>query len=508
MRYIYFVAILLIGVTACQKAVEPGTDINAYTWVGTDPNGGLWKPVLLTNNTEFEVAAPAAISSDEYQQELAELRSLTQNVSAEQRDVIEYWGGNALVRWNQIAQELVAKYNLPPLANADGTYPVPNQANPGVYPLFPFSNPVYAARVYAYWGAAQFDALIAAWHYKFEYNRVAPFENDGTISTLLSRQSVPSYPSEDAVIAAASREILTFMFPLEADYLNEQFEQHCNSRKWAGMNVRSDIEAGATLGKAVANKFLARARTDNMKFSVGNATQWDSLSAAAQTRYGWHWESQESPKRPPMLPFYGQVKPWCIPNVADVRPGPPPALTSPEFEVAAAELQQLSSNLTAEQRRIANFWGDGVSTYTPPGHWNRTAAELCVAAQLNPLRTARTYAYLGMALMDAGISCWDTKTYYYYPRPSQAMPGFKSLLGLPNFPGYTSGHSTFSAAAATVLGHIFPAKAAELEQQAKEASESRIYGGIHFRFDCEVGLTTGKKIGQFTRAIAEVDGAE
>jgi PAP2 superfamily len=507
MRIIYFFALVSVFF-ACNKTVEPGTDIAPYTWSGTDVNGGNWKTILLSSATEFGVNAPEATTSAAYQDELQALRALSANLNDEQRATIEHWGANGLVRWNQLAQTLAAKYNLPPVANADGTYPVPSQANPGVYPLFPFANPVYSARMYAYWGAAQFDALIATWHFKQLYNRPAPYLTATDIITALPRQNVPSYPCEDAVMAAVSRDILTFMFPLEADYLAEQYEQHCNSRKWAGMNTESDLVAGETLGKAVAAKFIARAKNDNMKNSVGNAAEWDSLASAAQTRFGWAWESQESPKRPPMLPFYGQVKPWCIPNVETVRPSAPPALNSPEFAAAVEELKDLSNNLTAEQRRIANFWGDGVSTYTPPGHWNRTAGELCIEVGLNPLRTARVYAYVNMALMDAGISCWDTKTYFFYPRPSQAIPGFKSLLGLPNFPSYTSGHSTFSAAAATVLGHIFPNKVNLLEQQAKEASESRIYGGIHYRFDCEVGLQVGKNIGQYTRAVAEADGAE
>jgi hypothetical protein len=58
---------------------------------------------------------------------------------------------------------------------------------------------------------------------------------------------------------------------------------------------------------------------------------------------------------------------------------------------------------------------------------------------------------MNMAIVDAGISCWDAKYYYHYPRPIQVIPGFKTILGTPNFPAYTSGHSTFSAAAAEVL---------------------------------------------------------
>ena len=134
-------------------------------------------------------------------------------------------------------------------------------------------------------------------------------------------------------------------------------------------------------------------------------------------------------------------------------------------------------------------------------------ADQILATKMNPIRTARTLAYVNMALADAGVSCWDTKYFYYYPRPSQAIPGLKSILGLPNFPSYTSGHSTFSAAAATVLGYIFPTQAAEFDRLAKEASESRIYGGIHYRFDCEVGLDVGKKIGNYTSAVGQKDGS-
>jgi len=84
----------------------------------------------------------------------------------------------------------------------------------------------------------------------------------------------------------------------------------------------------------------------------------------------------------------------------------------------------------------------------------------------------------------------------------------KTVTGLPNFPAYISGHSTFSSAAATILGHIIKPKATEYTAMAKEASESRIYGAIHYRSDCEKGLETGKKVGDYAIARARTDGAE
>jgi membrane-associated phospholipid phosphatase len=117
-------------------------------------------------------------------------------------------------------------------------------------------------------------------------------------------------------------------------------------------------------------------------------------------------------------------------------------------------------------------------------------------------------ALLNMALMDAAIVCWDTKYFYFNPRPSQLNPAIKTLTGVPNFPAYISGHSTFSAAAATVLGHLLPDRAAAYNAMASEASMSRLYGGIHFRSDCEVGLVVGKNVGNFAVQRARTDGAE
>ena len=97
---------------------------------------------------------------------------------------------------------------------------------------------------------------------------------------------------------------------------------------------------------------------------------------------------------------------------------------------------------------------------------------------------------------------------YFNPRPSQLDPRIKVLTGLPNFPSYISGHSTFSAAAAAILGHILPERKAAYEAMAMEAAMSRLYGGIHYRSDCEVGLTVGKNVGNYAIQRAMTDGAE
>lgn len=504
-------ALAALAFGACQKDlnVEPSLDLNQpYALTSLDANGGTWKPLLLATGADITVAVPTDPTSAAYQTELAAVKGSLSRVSDEQKSQINHWNGNAVARWMQIASDIMAKYNLPPAPNADETYPIPTANNPAAYPYFPFANPPYASRSYAYLGAAMYDAMISAWHWKYQYNRPAPYKTDTGIAPLLPASDLPSYPSEDAVVAAVARTILTAMFPNEKGYLTALAEEHKNTRLWAGANVASDLTAGDALGTAVANKFLDRAKTDGMSKAVGTQTLWDSLAGDAQDRYGYHWNSLETPARPPMLPLFGRLKVWNIPSVEAVRPAEPPAVGSDVFNRDAEELKSLLKKPTNANRALANFWADGPGTYTPPGHWAIFSAQLVYKYKLNPLRSARVMAYVGTALEDAGISCWDTKYYYHYPRPAEAIPNFKTMIGVPNFPAYTSGHSTFSSAGATVLAHFFPQESADLETKAKDASESRIVSGIHYRFDCEVGLAAGKTIGQYAIDKAKLDGGE
>jgi hypothetical protein len=211
-----------------------------------------------------------------------------------------------------------------------------------------------------------------------------------------------------------------------------------------------------------------------------------------------------------MLPFFGKVKTFLFDSatlVNTIRPVPPPSTRSVTFQKELEEVKYYSENATREQIRIVHFWADGVGTYTPPGHWNAIAAEEFVKMKWSEVRWARAFALLNLSLMDAAIACWDAKYLYYNPRPSQMDPSIKTLTGLPNFPSYISGHSTFSGAAAEILGHLIPSRKQVFTEMATEASLSRIYGAIHYRSDCTVGLAVGKKVGEYAVKRALNDGA-
>ena len=163
--------------------------------------------------------------SPAYAADINEIKAAQSSLTSDQKAIITYWSAGAVLRWNEILRDLVAKHNTPPYQNDDGSYPAPNSANPFAYPQFPFSNPPYAARAYAYVSAAQYDALVAAYHFKKLYNRTAPYNFDHAIKALIPTSVLPSYPSEDAVVAGATVEIMKLLFPTEIAYIQQKADE-------------------------------------------------------------------------------------------------------------------------------------------------------------------------------------------------------------------------------------------------------------------------------------------
>jgi membrane-associated phospholipid phosphatase len=202
----------------------------------------------------------------------------------------------------------------------------------------------------------------------------------------------------------------------------------------------------------------------------------------------------------PLEPLAGTWETWNLTSGSQYRPGPPLVTGSSAWWVELQEVYDVSQSLTAEQKAIALFWADGPGTDTPPGHWNRIALGLARSAGYSTVKTAALFATLNTAQADAFIACWEAKFTYWSERPVTAIrreldPGWLSFIGTPPFPSYVSGHSTTSGAASTVLSHYFPRAAADLQAMADEAAVSRLYGGIHFASDNDVGLELGNQIG-------------
>ncbi len=510
-HHILFLSAGLLAFAGCNKSVSNRTEnVSALSPSATDANAGSWKPVLLSRPDTFSVAAPVAQGTPLFAADLNEIKALQKQMSGEQKADIKYWAAGNVLRWNETMRELVAKYNLPPYQNTDGTYPIPNANNPLAYPLFPFSNPPYAARAYAYVSAAQYDALVACWYYKALFNQKSPYNADSSVLAAgVTKTDLPGYPSEAAVVAGVTAEMMKLLFPGEIAAVQQKATQAEQAAIASGSATRAAVIAGETLGRQVAELFIARARGDNAGKAVGTPADWTRFETNILDLGQTPWYSQETPRRPPMLPLFSKVKPFLMDSatVVSLRPGPPPNTGSDQMKADCDEVYSYIKNSSRENERIVQFWADGVGTYTPPGHWNTIASEDFIKKNFSEVRWARNLALLNMAEFDAAISCWDIKYYYFNPRPTQMVPLIKTLTGIPNFPSYVSGHSMFSGSAAAVLSYLIPENAAKYEALAQEAALSRLLGGIHYRTDIETGLTVGKNIGDIAVARGQTDGS-
>ena len=223
----------------------------------------------------------------------------------------------------------------------------------------------------------------------------------------------------------------------------------------------------------------------------------------------------------PLLPHWGDIRPFAMADGAACPLPPPPAYSAApgsDFYREAMEVYEVDRGLTDEQRLIARFWSDDpMLSPTPPGHW--IAIALQIFARDDPALEFRadTLARLGIALADSFIGCWHSKYEYDLLRPVTYIhrhidPDWQPLLLTPPFPEYPSGHSTQSGAAAAVLTAAFgedfaftdatherdglaPRPYASFAEAAEEAALSRLYGGIHFRAAIERGLEQGRCIG-------------
>jgi len=456
-------------VHAAQGVREPLEEIYA----------GNWQTWVLRSGREISLPRPAAAGSSEQARELAQLRRAQLERTEEQLAAARFWdAGPATRRWTEIQLDMIKAHR---------------------------PNPPRASRGLALMHIAMYDALIAAWHAKYLFNHLSPSTADPTLMPAVRPRDNPSYPSEHAVAAGAASRVLSYLFPQQRpEWFEANAHEAAMSRIWAGADWPSAVEQGLALGRAVAERVLARAATD------GSGSSWDGKRLTGVC----YWKpTPPGAVFPPLEPSWGRVKPWLLANPDQLRPGPPPLCGSAEEREQFLEVYRTVIGLTEDQKRIATFWNDGPGTFTPPGHWYEIALGLVQRYNTSTMRTARIFGYLGAVVMAAGICVWDAKYAYWSLRPVTYIQDYvdlkwTSFIPTPPFPGYVSGHSGFSGGAAELLGYAFPQDRTALRSMAAEAAMSRLYGGIHVRIDNEVGLAMGNLIGAVASARALTDDVE
>src|SRR6185503_16649882 len=155
--------------------------------------------------------------------------------------------------------------------------------------------------------------------------------------------------------------------------------------------------------------------------------------------------------------------------------------------------------ISPEQIALAQFYVWGTAPFTP-GNLNLIADELIVAHKRSAKEAARILAYANAAMSDAHVACFDAKYHYWFIRPTQADPAITLAIPLPNHPSYPSGHSCLTSGFMTTLIDAFPSERDRLETIIRDAGLSRMYGGLHYRFDVESSQAIGRAAAALARA--------
>ena len=283
------------------------------------------------------------------------------------------------------------------------------------------------------------------------------------------------HPSVSAAVGGASVVVLSHFFPLDIAQHEANLDADLAAPPWPGAK-NEDEAAGEAIGRAVGAAVVAWAATDNYLVdpvpTIPVGPQYWVPAAGAVVRALWG------------------TRPIFMSSPSALRSPPPPPLGSPTFVTDLAEVTGIAANRTAEQVQIAQFWALGAAPFTA-GHMNLLIGDAIEEHHRTEREAARILAYANAAAFDSQIACWESKFFYWYPRPIHMAPTLTMAVGLPNHPSYPSGHSCLTAALMTVAADAMPGARDQFEAVIEIAGMSRIIGGIHYRFDVEAGQAIG-----------------
>jgi membrane-associated phospholipid phosphatase len=358
---------------------------------------------------------------------------------------VKFWEAGAAVGWNGIARGLTLAHQQP--------------------------SPIHGQRIYAYLNLAIYDAVVTV-------------------------EDAPGHPSPQAAAGGAALTVLSFFFPADAAALEQALGAQESGPHWPG-EQHTDFAAGEAIGRVIGQQVVAAIQTDNFNAAFTGTYPTDPI----------HFWIPTPSVATVVLPGLKDMRPFFLTSAGQFRPPQAPAVGTTEFDAALAEVRNIAANRTPEQMTapLTLLFVTGTSGIS--GRWNQEATDLIVSHHLNERRAAHVYALMHMAAMDAYIACWEAKFEYFVIRPTQADPSITTIVGVPNHPSYPSGHSCTSGAASEVLAILFPDARDQVRDLADAIGIARLWGGVHYRFDVEVGLTLGRTVAQYA-ATQDVHGHE
>ena len=336
---------------------------------------------------------------------------------------------------------------------------------------------------------------------------------DRRYETYLSFPQADRTASQDAAAATAAYKVLLKHYPANKAALDESY-----TLSMAQLGSGASVEAGKAIGEKAAE---AAMNANGIDPAIAQSP-YRPLTTPAQ------WVATALPS---LEPYWPAIRPWVMPSPAALRPPPPPALTSERYARDYEEVRRLggkdSKERTPYQTLIARY--RQAFDIAPSV---RRATDMPGRSQVE---NARFLALYQMANDDAAQAMVVAKQHYEYWRPITAIrngdkddnpatqpdPIWTPLISTPNFQEYPCGHCTLAGSIAEVMEHesgwkpgqgvrvgslLNPTSVVQMlpdwKEWARQVSDSRMYGGVHYRFSNEAGEEIGRKAARLV-----IDGA-
>ncbi len=399
-------------------------------------------------------------------------------------------GENVILQWNRVLKE---------------TLSTPGQHPPTIFPI----------RSYAMMHAAMFDAVNSI---DRSYTPYLTMVDERTVSpSLLKSRGIFRFASKEAAAAQAARDVLVGLYPGRQAVYDAELANSLNSISYI------QAQLGISIGRIVAARMLAHRAGDG----------WNApLPPYVLSTAPGNWQPT-----PPNFPVAGitqlpSVLPFAIVSGSQFPSPPPPAMTSAEYAADFNEVKELgaagSATRTAHQTQTARLHA-GIGTPTQFWFvWNNVAGSISAARGMTTVENARLFALMNIAYHDTLQTTMTGKYIYGLWRPVTAIrradedgnpntapdANWLSLLGNPPYPTYPGNLASVGASQATIMTLFFGRDDIAFEhtwdgaggatrsytsfsELAGEQDRSRVYGGIHFKFDQTAGINAGRDVSNY-----------
>ncbi len=405
-------------------------------------------------------------------------------------------GENVILQWNRVLQQTIA--------------------TPGAHP----GGTIFPVRSYAIMHAAMFDAVNSIDRSHSPYLTLVDEKTSSPV--LLKPRGSFRFASKEAAAAQAARDVLVGLYPARQAIYDAELANSLNNIP------RVPAILGIGIGQIVAARMLAARANDGWTVSP--------IPSYVLPLTPGNWQPTPANLAAATFTHYPGVLPFAVMSNTQFASPPPPALTSTRYATDLNEVKAIgkddSATRTAEQTQTARLWANVGTPTILFFTWNNVARRVSIERGLTTVEMARLFALFNMAVHDQLLTSFTSKYHYGLWRPVTAIrradedgnaattpdATWLALLSNPPYPAYPGNMAGVGMTHATVLALFFgrddiafqntwengpngmggaTRSYSSFTQLAQEEADSRVFGGIHFRFDNEAGQEIGRNVGSY-----------